>query len=255
MKEMRDKDKLIIDEFVLFDDEYAKVFFNGQKKCTQEVLRVILNKSDLEVIECKVQDEHRTLLGHAVVFDIIAVDGNGDKYNIEIQRSPSGAIPKRAAFYSALLLSNALKKGESYDDLRECYTIFIAEEDVFKKGLSVYKIERCFENDGEPFNDGVHIVYVNGAYLGDDPVGHLMSDFRENVPEKMHYKALRERAQYLKKSNEEKVTMTDALKQYRQELVEQGIEQGIEQGRREAEAKYKARIEELEAQLKKAQQG
>ena len=53
------------------------------------------------------------------------------------------------------------------------------------------------------FNDGEHIIYVNGAYKGaDSELGVLIADFRETDPDKVKTKALAERMKYLKQSEE-----------------------------------------------------
>ncbi len=60
--------------------------------------------------------------------------------------------------------ANLLKKGEDFDRLPETWVIFITENDVMGKGLPLYPVERCFLGTGERFEDGSHILYVNGAY-------------------------------------------------------------------------------------------
>ena len=43
----------------------------------------------------------------------------------------------------------------------------------------MYHVERTFRETGEAFNDGSHIIYVNGSYKNEaTPVGKLMHDFR-----------------------------------------------------------------------------
>lgn len=48
------------------------------------------------------------------------------------------------------------------------------------------------------FDDGAHIVYVNGAYRGDDDLGRLMHDFACTDPAQMHYAELADRVRYFK---------------------------------------------------------
>ena len=50
----------------------------------------------------------------------------------------------------------------------------------------MHHIERTDKETGAPFNDQEHIIYVNGSYIGDDPIGWLMSDFRVHDPDRMH---------------------------------------------------------------------
>ncbi|MBR1460528.1 hypothetical protein IJ596_02695, partial [bacterium] len=51
------------------------------------------------------------------------------------------------------------------------------------------------------FNDGAHIIYVNGKYKGNDPMGDLMHDFHCKKAGDMKSWILAERARYLKESD------------------------------------------------------
>ena len=53
----------------------------------------------------------------------------------------------------------------------------IMQKDYLRCGLPVYTINCYIEELGTVFKDGSHIVYVNGSYRGNDPLGKLMSDF------------------------------------------------------------------------------
>lgn len=52
------------------------------------------------------------------------------------------------------------------------------------------------------FDDGEHILYVNGAYLGNSGIGRLMHDFRCSDPDDMYYDLMAERTRYLKETPE-----------------------------------------------------
>jgi hypothetical protein len=72
-----------------------------------------------------------------------------------------------------------LKARQSFSELKDSYIIFITEKDVLGAGFPLYHIEKKIIETGADFNDGSHIIYVNGAYKNDnDPVGKLMHDFR-----------------------------------------------------------------------------
>lgn len=55
---------------------------------------------------------------------------------------------------------------------------------------------------GELFEDGEHILYVNGAYRGDDDIGRLMHDFSCSDPGDMLNKELADRTRYFKETEE-----------------------------------------------------
>ena len=55
--------------------------------------------------------------------------------------------------------------------------------------------------------DKLHIIYVNGSYVGDDPVGSLMNDFRSKNTADVKNKVLRERMEQYKDNNKEEFEM------------------------------------------------
>lgn len=127
----------------------------------------------------------------------MAEDEEGRKINIEVQRSVSPAHPKRGRYYSATIDTNSLPKGASYSELPETYVIFIMGKDFRKKGRPAYVVERYYD-DGELYNEESTIIYVNGEYRGNDPIGRLMNDFSAVRADAMSNKELAERMAYLK---------------------------------------------------------
>lgn len=72
------------------------------------------------------------------------------------------------------------------------------------KGKPLYMIRRVIEDDGDVFDDGSHIVYVNTSIVDEEtPLGKLMHDFRCAQPEKMYYDILAERTGAFKKTRKE----------------------------------------------------
>ncbi len=65
-------------------------------------------------------------------------------------------------------------------------------------GEAVYPIERINLVTGKPFEDGEHILYVNGEYRGDSDIGKLMHDFNCTDATDMNFELLAERTRYLK---------------------------------------------------------
>ena len=62
---------------------------------------------------------------------------------------------------------------------------------VSLKGLPLYHIDRYVREAGKLFEDGSHIIYVNGNYKGDDEIGYLMQD-KELSQEIRHFKEVEE---------------------------------------------------------------
>ncbi len=197
-----------------------------------------MNKPDLVVISVQIQPFLANLKRRSIRMDVLATDSAGVKYNIEIQRADKGAGFKRARYHSSMMDANLLKKGKDFNKLPETYVIFITENDVIGDGQPVYHIERYIFESGRVFSDGAHILYVNGAYRGDTPVGKLMHDFFCTDPDDMNYDILADRVRYFKEEKEGVAIMCKAM----EDIFQEGMEKGIEKGTKKTQKKYVIRM-------------
>ena len=209
--------------FRLLDDDFMTKCFDGNPESIELVLQIVLDKPDLKAIDVRTQVFVENLLNRSVRLDVLATDSTGKKYNIEVQRADKGAGKKRARYNSSMLDTNVLKKGEEFDKLPETFVIFITENDVIGRGLPLYRIERCILETDELFDDGSHILYVNGSYRDDTPLGKLMHDFSCTQPSDMNYGILAERARYFKESKEGVAIMCKAMEDMRNQTLKDGM--------------------------------
>lgn len=229
-KDLSKKQKMLarIQEFTLMDDDFMTRFFENDKESTQFVLQTILGNKRLKVIDVLAQKAVKSLEGRSVRLDVFARDGRGKPYDIEIQRADKGAGAKRARYNSALMDADETVPGTDAGKLPESYVIFITENDIYKKGRALYKIDRYVDGE-EPFNDGAHIIYVNGKYKGNDPMGDLMHDFHCKKAGDMKSKILAERVRYLKESDKGVKHMCRIMEEFaKEERKEAKIEERIE---------------------------
>ena len=109
-----------------------------------------------------------------------------------------------------------LKEKQKFKELHDSYVIFITENDTMGMGLPMYHIERTIRESGGLFNDGSHIIYVNGAYHNDeDPVGRLMHDFRSTRAADMFYSELARQVRYFKETEGGQQKMCKAIEDMR----------------------------------------
>ncbi len=209
--------------FRLLDDDFLTKCFEGDTASIELVLQIVLEKPDLKVLDVRTQVFVENLLNRSVRLDILATDSTGAKLNVEVQRSDKGAGRKRARYNSSMMDANLLKKGDDFDKLPETWVIFISENDVMGKGLPLYPIERCFLETGERFEDGSHILYVNGAYRGDTPIGKLMHDFSCTNAADMYYGTLADRVRFFKESKEGIEIMCRAMEDMRNQTLREGM--------------------------------
>lgn len=213
--------------FRLLDDDFLTKCFEGDPKYIQLVLRIVLEMPDLVVVDVRTQVFVENLLHRSVRLDIVATDSAGRKINVEIQRSDKGAGRKRARYNSSMMDANLLRKGADFAELPETYVVFITEHDVIGDGQPLYKVERYISGSNKKFEDGSHIVYVNGAYRDETPVGKLMHDFSCTDPANMHYEMLAERVRFFKESKEGIAIMCKAMEDMRNESLREGMREGM----------------------------
>ncbi|MCM1184063.1 MAG: PD-(D/E)XK nuclease family transposase [Roseburia sp.] len=216
--------------FRLLDDDFLTKCFEEKADCVELVLRIVLQKPDLKVSDVRTQVFVENLLNRSVRLDILATDSSGAKINVEVQRSDKGAGRKRARYNSSMMDVNLLKKSEDFEALPDTWVIFITENDVLGKGQPLYRVERCFLDTKERFADGTHILYVNGAYRDDTPVGRLMHDFSCTDAADMYYGVLADRVRFFKESREGVQIMCKVMEDMRNESLKEGIKEGMKEG-------------------------
>ena len=211
----------------LIDDEFMSVCFDNYIEGAELLLKVILDREDLKVSEVRTQKAIKNLQGRDVWLDIYAADKDGIKYNIEIQRADSGAHQKRARYHSSMVDADMLKPGESFNELRENYVIFITENDVLGLEMPIYHIERIITEGKVDFNDGEHIIYVNGSIkTKDTALGRLMNDFYCTEADDMCYEELSSRVKKYKESAEGVESMGSVFDEIREEARKEGRNEG-----------------------------
>ena len=105
--------------------------------------------------------------------DIIADDAEGTLYNVEMQTSHRGNLPKRGRLYQAEMDVTALLPGEDFNCLPKSFVIFICTFDPFCKNRCKYTYTYQCRETGEELEDGTTRIYLNtkGEATEDLPEG------------------------------------------------------------------------------------
>ena len=212
----------LVDDMTLFDDDLMSHVFDKNIEATELILRIILGE-DIKVICVDGQDELKNPLvdGRNITLDVHAVDSRGKEIDIEVQGDAKGAIVKRARFHSSMVDVRMLKASQDFKQLRDSYVIFIYKKDKFKKGLPIYHIDRYVRETGKIFEDGSHIIYVNGSYRGDDEIAHLIEDFHQKDAEDIHNKVLADGVKHFKETEEGREIMCESVKEFAKEYADE----------------------------------
>ncbi len=204
--EERQKNLEMLANYRPLDDDFMRELFRNNLELAQYVLRIIIDKPDLKLTKEETQYDLQHLFGErSICLDVFGVDSEGQQYDFEVQRQDKGATPHRARYHSSAMDVDNLKAKKQFHELPNTYVIFITENDFFGKGKAMYPIERMNLATGEPFNDGEHILYINGAYDDKDDtsdLAKLIHDFRCSKAEDMLLPPLADRTRYFKETPE-----------------------------------------------------
>ena len=229
LKERYEKYKRILAGLTIMSDIFMRNVLK-KRECTEYILRIIMDREDLEVKEQILQKDYKNLQGRSAILDSVVCDMEEKRYNVEIQQENEGASVKRARYHSSLLDVNELKEGQTFEELPESYVIFIARNDVLGYGLPIYHITKKVEEVQEDFRDGAHIIYVNAKIKDKETaLGRLMYDLQCRTADEMFSEILAERVRELKETPEGVYSMCREM----DEIYNEGIERGLEKGKME----------------------
>lgn len=245
LEEHYERYRKIIANMTMMSDSFARNVLKD-KRCTEAVLRIILDDPTLEVIDQTVQADMKNLHGRSAILDCVATDATGRLFNVEVQQESEGASPKRARYYASLLDMNTMDPGEEFDRLPETYVIFVTRKDVLAAGEPIYHIERVIREGGGSFGDESHIVYVDASRRDDTELGRLMADFNAKRSADMNNGVLAGRVRELKETTKGVESMCKEMQEIWNEGRDKGRNEGREEGRME---------EKKETTLQLAKQG
>ena len=210
-----------IKHFTIMNDIFMRNVLK-EISCTKYILQVIMNRTDLKVIDQTLQKDYKNLQGRSAILDCVAKDAENNHFNVEIQGENDGASPKRARYHCGLLDMNLLNPGDPFDRLPETYVIFITKNDVLGYNLPINHIRET----GEIFQDGQHILYVNSKKQDDTELGRLMHDLHCKEADKMYSNILATRVHQLKETEEGVNQMCQEL----EEIYNEGEQSGVQKG-------------------------
>lgn len=201
--------------FCLMDDTFFNCFMADNIEGMTYVLNVIMERKDLVVRRIETQHTIPNLYARGVRFDVFATDSEGQEYDFEVQNANDGAIPRRARYNSGMMDYRCLSKGADWSELPETYVIFITAKDVLEHNKSLYHIDRTIKEVDDDFEDGAHIIYVNGEY--DDintELGKMLSDFKCLNASEMKSSILAKRMRMLKETDEGVAIVCESVEKF-----------------------------------------
>jgi hypothetical protein len=121
--------------------------------------------------------------------------------------------------------SRLLKKKQDFKSLTDTYVIFICQHDKFKENKPIYHVDKIIRETGREFDDGAHIIYVNGKYRGEDDFGKLAHDFNCKKADNIYFKPLADGVRHFKETEEGRDAMCESFTKLADKVADERAEQ------------------------------
>lgn len=209
--------------------------------------------------------EANELTGKYIILDVLARDGEGHCYNVEVQVRRYGAWHKRGLFYLTRTLGSQLKMGEDYQELRASVGLHLLDFDLFtatenERQQAIWRFE--MRDEQQPNVSLGNILQMNLIELGKAdrlslPPGPLLDwiTFFKHWQEELTmaniaHEPVKQAMSRIKQLSADEETRRLAfvreralrdevsfINEAKREGLEQGLEQGVGKGRKDVARK------------------
>lgn len=224
-------------DMTLFNDLLARAVLEDKEAC-EHILRVLTGIKTLVIKKNKTQYVISKLSSHNIIMDVLAEDANNKLYEIEIQKADGGiAHEKRMLYYASTIINEYFFKGDqTYASVPELHIFYISQTDIWKLGKTCYPILKFLGDTNTPYNDGLHMCYINAEVNDNSSIAQLMQYFATADAGDFSQGKLSQCINNLKTTKEGLATMDNFSKQ----IYEAGINDGRAEGKAEGLAEGKA---------------
>ncbi|MCD7890121.1 MAG: PD-(D/E)XK nuclease family transposase [Oscillospiraceae bacterium] len=231
---LRQQNLEIIKNIKIFDDDFLRLIFDGDPEATALLLNVVFDRNDMVVTMVIGQREIKGIEGHSVKLDIMATDGEGNAYDIEVQRQDKGNLPLRARYNSSMMDTVLLPAGEDYSKLVPTYVIFFTEKDTIGDNEPLHHYMMQDIKTGHILGDEKHIIFVNGENKDESTrLGQLMHDFKCTSADDMYFDVLAKRVRHFKEAEGGITQMCKLIEDMRNEAaLDAAITSAVDTARR-----------------------
>ena len=201
------------------DDVLFEVLAEDREVC-EEMLRVILEDDKLIVHDVVTQSDQRNIYGRSVRLDALCTLGDGSKCNIEVQRSDNDDHLKRVRFNAASITVKDSNPGERFEKVIELKVVYISEFDAFRKGKTIYHVDKILRETGDVVDDGLHEIFVNAAINDGSDIAELMQSFKQQMVDNPKFPKLSDRMKLLKETPGGASAVCAVMERYEKQAVE-----------------------------------
>ena len=207
----------------------------------EEILRVFLQEPKLRVVSNHSQHSVTSIEGRSVILGAYCELEDGRKVNVEVQNANNTDHQRRVRYYSSVLTTSLMKKGDSFDKVPNICIVYVCNFDIFGLNKSLYVIKRIIDKTEVELDNGLQEIYISPVNDG-SLIAELMRVFTESDVYNLKFPVTSEmKLRFNRETKGEK--MTEALRGVYEALREEvdresmkaamreGMEKGMEEGR------------------------
>ena len=231
----------------IMDDPFFQKIAENPAVC-EEILRILLQKPKLKIIQTNTQLFLRNLSAHSVILDALCTDETGAFFNIEIQKddkkgknTKAQEYQKRVRFHLSNMDTMLAEKGTPYQQLPDLYAVFISEIDPFQQDCTIYHVRRSLQETDTTIENGVHEIYANTAVNDGTDIAQLLQYFKHTTDTNAtaRFPKLVKQVKFLKETPEGAMIMGNVFDEYAELKV------------KEAEKEFQKKEQEKEREKEK----
>lgn len=210
----------------------------------EEILRVFLQEPKLRVVSNHSQHSVSSIEGRSVILDAYCELEDGRKVNVEVQNANNTDHQRRVRYYSSVLTTSLMKKGDSFDKVPNICIVYVCNFDIFGLNKSLYVIKRIIDKTEVELDNGLQEIYISPVNDG-SLIAELMRVFIESDVYNLKFPVTSEmKLRFNRETKGEKMTEAlrgvyealreevdrESMKAAMREGMEKGIEEGIAKG-------------------------
>lgn len=216
----------------------ANDFLFGKVMTDPELCKGLLQRilPELDIVKIEYPEVQKAIKPDAdaksVRLDVYVNDDSQSVYDIEMQATDMGVLPKRSRYYQSMIDLQLIDKGQIYSRLNKSYVIFICLQDVFGRGRHIYTFENiCKEDTSISLQDETTKIFLNA--------GGTLDDVSKELREFLNYVAGKKSEDDFVRKVDEAVRSAKKNREWRHEYMtllmrdQENLEKGRIEGRAE----------------------
>ena len=234
--------KKLVKKLNPIDDIIFRKMAESREFC-EEILKEFLQDPELKVLENNSQYSVTSIKGRSIVLDAYCVLKDGKVVNVEVQNLNNTDHQRRVRYYSSVLTTSLMGKGEDFDKVPEVCMVYICNFDIFSQNKSFYLVKRIIDGADIQLDNGLKEIYISANINDGSRLSELMEVFTKDDSYSKNFPIISEMKHRFKNIDGGE-TMTGTLKEIYGELIkevekveierarEEGMETGIELGKK-----------------------